>query len=76
MSSHFLSNSFVFDHVYVESVGTTAGLLEYQGPLGSYFDKYYCFIRCCDSFPRIARIKTYLDGCQDFAFADSFRYRL
>ncbi len=41
MSSHFLSNSFVFDHVYVESVGTTAGLLEYQGPLGSYFDKYY-----------------------------------
>lgn len=41
MSSHFLSNSFVFDHVYIESVGTTAGLLEYQGPLGHYFDKYY-----------------------------------
>lgn len=41
MSSHFSSNSIVLDHVYIESVGTTAGLLEYQGPLGHCFDKYY-----------------------------------
>lgn len=41
MSSHFSGSSLIFDHVYIESIGTSAGLLEYQGPLGMYFDKYY-----------------------------------
>lgn len=41
MSFHFSGNSVSLNNVYIESVGTTAGLLEYQGPLGTYFDKYY-----------------------------------
>lgn len=41
MSSRFLGHSLVLDHVYVQSVGTCVGRLEYHGPLGLYFDKYY-----------------------------------
>ena len=38
MSSAIFGNSFVFDNVYFLSVGTTAGIVEHQGPLGHYFD--------------------------------------
>lgn len=41
MLSHISGNSFLLDDVYIQSVGTTAGLLEYQGPLGHYFDQHY-----------------------------------
>ena len=39
MSSHFLGNSMKLEHVYLTSTGTTCGPLEFQGPLGAYFDK-------------------------------------
>ena len=41
MSSPISGSSFVFDNVYIQSVATTAGIVEYQGPLGHYFDKHY-----------------------------------
>lgn len=41
MFCHFSGNSMIFEHVYIESIGTCAGSLEHLGPLGSYFDKYY-----------------------------------
>ena len=41
MSSAIFGNSFVFENVYIQSVGTTAGIVEHQGPLGHYFDKHY-----------------------------------
>ena len=39
MSSHFLGNSIKLENVYIASTGTVCGPLEYQGPLGSSFDK-------------------------------------
>ena len=41
MSSPISGSSFVFQDVYIQSVGTTAGIVEHQGPLGHYFDKHY-----------------------------------
>ena len=41
MSSRISGNSFIFENVYIQSVGTTAGIVEHQGPLGHYFDKHY-----------------------------------
>lgn len=41
MSSHFSGHSMIFDHVFIESIGTCAGPLEHLGPLGCYFDKFY-----------------------------------
>lgn len=41
MSCHYSGHSMIFDHVYIESIGTCAGKLEHLGPLGSFFDKYY-----------------------------------
>lgn len=41
MSSRFLGNSCLIDHVYIEATGLTAGLVEAQGPLGHKFDKTY-----------------------------------
>ena len=38
MSSPISGSSFVFDNVYIQSVATTAGIVEYQVPLGHYFD--------------------------------------
>ena len=43
MSSPISGSSFVFQDVYIQSVGTTAGIVEHQGPLGHYFDKHYLF---------------------------------
>ena len=34
-------NSIIFDNVYLTSSGTVCGKKEYDGPLGSYFDKHY-----------------------------------
>ncbi len=41
MSSHISGSSFVFNDVYIQSVATTAGIVEYLGPLGEYFDIHY-----------------------------------
>ena len=66
MSSHFLGNSVFLNTVYIDSVGITAGLLEHQGPLGLYFDKYYEDYYCNqDSFEKAERqmIKDALNIC-------------
>jgi stage V sporulation protein AD len=46
MSSRFFGNSLKLENVYIASTGTTCGPLEFQGPLGSCFDKgfddHYC----------------------------------
>lgn len=39
MPSNISGSSFLLHNVYVQSVGTTAGKLEGEGPLGKYFDK-------------------------------------
>lgn len=34
-------NSVIFNHAYLVSSGTVSGLMEHDGPLGQYIDKYY-----------------------------------
>lgn len=66
MSSHFSGNSLCLKNVYVASTGTTCGLLEFQGPLGSYFDKSYKDHHCGeDSFEKAERrmLRDALDIC-------------
>lgn len=41
MSSHILGHSFKLDHVYLHESAAVCGPLEYEGPLGQYFDKHY-----------------------------------
>ncbi len=41
MSSAIFGNSFVFENVYIQSVGTTAGIVEHQGPLGLILIRHY-----------------------------------
>ena len=41
MSSTISGNSFLLHDVYIESVGTSAGKLESEGPLGKFFDRHY-----------------------------------
>jgi len=41
MSSPISGSSFVFQDVYIQSVGTTAGIVEHQGPLGKRHAKWY-----------------------------------
>lgn len=66
MSSHFLGNSMKLEHVYLISTGTTCGPLEFQGPLGAYFDKSYDDYHCGEkSFEKAERkmLKDALDIC-------------
>ena len=56
MSSHFLGNSIKLENVYIASTGTVCGPLEYQGPLGSSFDKGFGDYHCGeDSFEKAER---------------------
>lgn len=41
MPSNISGSSFMLQNVYIQSVGTTAGKLESDGPLGAYFDRRY-----------------------------------
>lgn len=41
MSSSILGSSFLLHDVYIESIGTSVGKLESEGPLGKYFDVRY-----------------------------------
>jgi len=66
MSSHFLGNSIHLENVYIASTGTTCGPLEFQGPLGSYFDKSFDDYHCGeDSFEKAERkmLRDALDIC-------------
>lgn len=66
MSSHFLGNSLLLKNVYIASTGTTCGPMEYQGPLGTYFDKSFDDYHCGqDSFEKAERkmLKDALDIC-------------
>ncbi len=66
MSSRFLGNSMLFDHVYVSNTGTTCGVVEANGPLGHYFDKSYQDYHCGeDSFEKAERkmLRDALDIC-------------
>ena len=46
-----MSNSIIFNNVYVLGSSTVAGLIEKQGPLGSYFDNTYDDLYCgCKTF--------------------------
>ena len=46
-----MSNSIVFNNVYVVNSATVAGLVEKQGPLGKYFDNTYDDLYCgCKTF--------------------------
>lgn len=66
MSSHFLGNSIKLENVYIASTGTVCGLLEYQGPLGSSFDKGFGDYHCGeDSFEKAERkmLRDSLDIC-------------
>ena len=70
MSSHFLGNSMILNNVYVHDAGITAGVLEHQGPLSSYFDKHYDDYYCHeDSFEKAERrmVKDALNICLDKA---------
>ena len=56
MSSHILGHSFKLEHVYIESIGSVCGPLEYHGPLGGYFDKHYDDFYCGEkSFEKAER---------------------
>lgn len=66
MSSHFLGNSIKLENVYIASTGTVCGPLEYQGPLGSSFDKGFGDYHCGeDSFEKAERkmLRDSLDIC-------------
>jgi stage V sporulation protein AD len=46
-----MSNSIIFNNVYVCDSSTVAGLIEKQGPLGKYFDNTYDDLYCgCKTF--------------------------
>ena len=46
-----MSNSIIFNNVYVCGSSTVAGLIEKQGPLGKYFDNTYDDLYCgCKTF--------------------------
>ena len=46
-----MSNSIIFNNVYVTGSSTIAGLTEKQGPLGNYFDNTYDDLYCgCKTF--------------------------
>ena len=55
MSSHFLGNSIKLENVYIASTGTVCGPLEYQGPLGSSFDKGFGDYHCGEDAKRFFR---------------------
>ncbi len=66
MSSRFSGSSVKLDNVYIASTGTTCGPLEFQGPLGKYFDKNYDDYHCHeDSFEKAERkmLRDSLDIC-------------
>lgn len=66
MSSHFLGNSMKLNNVYIASTGTTCGPLEFQGPLGTYFDKGFNDHHCGEnSFEKAERkmLRDSLDIC-------------
>lgn len=66
MSSHFLGNSIKFKNVYIASTGTACGPLEFQGPLGPYFDKGFNDHHCGEgSFEKAERkmLRDSLDIC-------------
>lgn len=66
MSSHFLGNSIKLKDVYIAACGTVCGPLEFQGPLGSYFDKGFDDYHCGeDSFEKAERkmLRDALDIC-------------
>ena len=41
MSSVLSGSSMTLKNVYVRAIGTTAGIDEFNGPLGDYFDRHY-----------------------------------
>ena len=46
-----MSNSLIFDNVYVKNSSTIAGPIEKEGPLGNYFDNTYDDLYCgCKTF--------------------------
>ncbi|KXU48984.1 MAG: stage V sporulation protein AD [Longibaculum muris] len=66
MSSHFYGNSLKLENVYIASTGSVCGPLEFQGPLGAYFDKSYTDYHCNeDSFEKAERkmLRDALDIC-------------
>lgn len=66
MSSHFLGQSVKLENVYIASTGTTCGPLEYAGPLGSCFDKFFDDYHCGEaSFEKAERkmLRDALDIC-------------
>ncbi len=66
MSLRFLGNSLILNNVYIQDTGICAGLLEHQGPLSRYFDKYYEDYYCHqDSFEKAERtmVKDALSIC-------------
>lgn len=61
-----MGNSVKLENVYIASTGTTCGPLEYQGPLGTYFDKGFGDYHCGeDSFEKAERkmLRDALDIC-------------
>lgn len=62
MSSNISGSSFIIDNVYIKSVGTTAGIDETQGPLGSYFDKHYGDFHIKEDSYELAEIKMLKDA--------------
>lgn len=64
MSSHISGNSLKLNNVYIDNVGTTAGLLEFDGPLGNFFDKHYddfYFKHKCYQSAEIAMLQDAID---------------
>lgn len=57
MQSNISGSSFIVNNVYIKSVGTTAGVDETQGPLGSYFDKHYGDYHIHEDSYELAEIK-------------------
>lgn len=62
MSSNISGSSFLLQNVYVQAVGTTAGVEETRGPLGSYFDKHYADHHIKQDSYEMAEIKMLKDA--------------
>lgn len=75
MSSRLLGQSFKLDNVYIASTGTTCGPLEYAGPLGSGFDKFFDDYHCGEKSFELAERKMLRDALDICLKREQMKYK-
>lgn len=75
MSSRLLGQSFKLDNVYIASTGTTCGPLEYAGPLGTCFDKFFDDYHCGEKSFELAERKMLRDALDICLKREQMKYK-